>query len=192
MLNVKIPGDMLKKLEKATKDAGRKLPSEMATVLNAVAKKTKTEMSKQVRQELAAPAKAVNETLSQSRKASQGQLGATVTLSKTKRIPLRDFGARQTKLGVSYKTSKTEGRRFVASAFQGPKPGLMKASWRGRVFKRVDKSRLPIVQLFGPSPWGVFVKRKMTRKTIADTEKELTKQMDKRIKFLILKSTGAI
>ena len=85
-----------------------------------------------------------------------GKTGQQVTLSKSKRVSLREFGARQTAKGVSYRIAKTGRRGFAAGAFQGPRPGLMFTKYKGTVFKRKGKSRLPIMKIWGPSPWGAF------------------------------------
>jgi len=74
----------------------------------------------------------------------------------------------------------------------GPRPGANKASWRGNAFKRVGKSRLPIQIQKGPSPWGVFVKREMTKQVEATANAELKKQVERRIRFINLKKTGAV
>jgi hypothetical protein len=192
MINVAIPGNKLAELRKALGDAQGKIKKELATAINATSKKAKSEISKQVRDELAVTKKVIDTQISVGGKASAASLGSSVKLKKSSRIPLREFGARQTSKGVSYKVSKTQGRKTVAGAFQGPKPGVMKASWRGRVFKRVGKKRLPIVQLYGPSPWGVFVKRQQVGPTGAVIQAELAKQIDRRIRFLLLKASGKI
>lgn len=192
MLNFIIDSAQIIKLEKSLGAKAKKLPIELKIAVNATAKKTKTQVSKQIRTELAAPAKAVNKTITIDSKATNQTARALVVVKKTKRIPLRDFGARQNKGGVSFRTSKTKGRKTVTGAFQGPKPGVMKASWRGRVFKRVGESRLPIVQLYGPSPWGVVVKNKMKPQAVKEANKELRKQIARRIRFQNLKASGAI
>jgi hypothetical protein len=182
----------LKKLTEAVRASGRKLSQEIAAAINSTAKKTRGVISKEIRNELVAKKKDIDRYIGISRRASKEKLVGGVKLDKSRRIPLRDFGARQTKKGTTYRTSKTRGRKLAAGAFQGPRPGLMKASWKGRVFKRVGKTRLPIQQLYGPSPWGVFVKGKMVAPTSAATRIELIKQMDRRIKFNVLKATGEI
>ncbi len=186
----------IKELEKLLNGNQKKLRRELATAVNATARKTQSLMAKQIGRELSTAQKNIKQTIAIVKKATPtGEAkspSATVRQSKTKRIPLRDFGARQNKSGVSYKISKTAGRKQVKGAFQGPKPGTMKASWRGRVFKRTGASRLPIVQLFGPSPWGVFAKKKLKRPTVQDSRVELMLQINRRIRFLKLKQSGAI
>lgn len=79
-----------------------------------------------------------------------------------KRLGLRYFGAKQGATGVAYKI-ENDKPGFVASAFQGPKPGVIRAKWKGNAFRRVGRDRLPIIKLHGPSPWGVFVKHDMLK-----------------------------
>ena len=194
MLEFKIKNDMMQKLSEAVELSGRNLQRELTAAVNATAKKVSLDISRSVGKELAAPAAVIKKQMNTKKASPKSTTGteSKVTLSKSKRIPLRDFGARQTRSGVSYKTSKTRGRKTAPGAFQGPKPGLIKASWRGRVFRRAGKAKLPIQQLFGPSPWGVFVKNNMLTPATAETQAELAKQIERRIKFNILKAIGEI
>lgn len=163
---------------------GKKLKKELSIAVNATAKRSKSIIAKQVANELAVSQKDIKTTISQSRRASESDISATVEVKKEKRLGLNKFGARQIKKGVSYKVSKSKGRSFIQGAFQGPKPGLMKASWKGNVFKRVGKARKPIIKLKGPSVWGVFVAGKKIGPSISEIEAELKKQIGERIRFL--------
>lgn len=192
MLKTSVKNDALGRLADAVERAGRKLPREIATACNATARKTKSLIAKGVTTELATKQKTVKQHVSQSRKAVPTKLQAGVRLNKSKRIPLKEFKPRQTRAGVSYRISKRTGRATIPGAFQGPRPGLMKASWRGNVFRRVGKARLPIVKLYGPSPWGVFVKRKMGGPTAKQAQAELMKQLERRIRFNNLKADGTL
>jgi len=177
----------VKELQRVLADQADRLPREMATAINATAKATQRQMAKEVTKELSVPQKVVASTLSQSRKASRSELKAAVRLSKTKRISLKEFGARQTKAGVSAKISKSKGRTTVPGGFQGPKVGAMLARWRGNAFKRLAKTRLPIVKLQGPSPWGVFVKTGATKASVEFAQQELEKQVQRRIRAVMVR-----
>jgi hypothetical protein len=192
MISMSVDQSQIKRLEAAVRGAGKSMSKEISAAINAVAKKTRLDMGRKIRSELNIGKESVESTIKIVRPSTPGSLSAGVRLNETKRIPLRDFGAKQNKAGVSYKISKRGGRATVAGAFQGPKPGEIKASWRGRVFKRVGKSRLPVVQLMGPSPWGVFVKRRMTAVQIAETEAELKKQIERRINLNVLRANGLV
>lgn len=194
MLDVKFDQRKIAELEKSLGAKKKRLPVEIKIAVNATARKAVGLISKNVRAELNVKAKYIKDKrlIDVRPKATESTLTARVTLKKSARIPLREFGARQTKRGVSYRISKTQGRSIASGAFQGPRPGVINIKWRGRVFKRVGKNRLPITQLYGPSPWGVFVKKSMREPVVFDTEKELQKQLDRRIRKNVLQSQGVI
>lgn len=192
MMTINVDARQIKRLRAAVRKAGKSIPREVAAAFNDTARKAKGDISREIRKELASPAAAVNKLISITRRANANSLTAAVQLKKTKRIPLRDFGARQTRAGVSYKISKNKGRRVARGAFQGPKPGVMKASWKGNVFKRVGAARLPIVKLMGPSPWGVFVENNLTPLQVKAIEAELRKQIERRIKLNTLRANGLV
>ena len=179
-------------MKKAIEDTGRNLRKELAVACNATASKGKSIIAKQISKELATPQKNIRATISQSRKAKDTDISATLEVRKDRRISLKEFGARQTKTGVSYKISKSRGRKSIPGAFQGPKPGLINVKTKGNVFKRAGKARLPIVKLYGPSTWGVFVVGKKQGPSVDEIEAELKKQIDRRIRFIELKASGAI
>ena len=191
-MNVTVKASSVASLKKALEGTSRKLKAEMRIAVNATANKSKSIINKEIRSELATSAKAISPTIRVSRKAAGDELSATVEVKKTGRISLREFGARQGKKGTSYKVSKTKGRKTIPDAFQGPKPGVMKASWRGHVFRRVGKTRLPIVKLFGPSPWGVMTVGNKLGPSKEQTQAELEKQVQRRIRFVTLTKSGAI
>ena len=192
MITVGLKNKALEKLAKAARESGRKLPREIATVLNKTATKTKTQMSREVRKELAAPAKAVNKTITKPRKADPKRLLSSAAINKSKRIPLKEFKARHTKRGVGYKISKRGGRRTIPDAFMGPRPGAIAVKLRGHVFRRLQKGRKPIIKLYGPSPYGVFRKHSMVHEVTRNIAPVLKNEMERRIKFNVLKASGAI
>lgn len=187
-MEVIIKNDGFRKLAEAAEQAKRNLPNELMIAVNSTAREMKTPISRQIREVLAAPAAVVKKVINQSRKASRDRLIAGVQVDHTKRIPLRDFGARQNKRGVSYRITKGGGRKTIASAFQGPKPGVIKVSWKGHVFKRVGKARLPIRKLKGPSPWGVFIKHNMAAKAAEEAERRLEKNIERRVETNVFKA----
>ena len=180
-------------LAKALEGSPSKIRKQLAIAVNKTAKKALSQLAKEDAKELAATQKVIKATMKVETKATATRNPtSTIVQKKTGRISLRDFNARQTKAGTTYKTSKTGGRKTVLGAFQGPKPGVIKASWRGHVFKRKGKERLPIVKLFGPSPWGVTVKNRLTRPVVKFSRAQLKKEIKERTRFLNLKKSGAI
>lgn len=121
----------------------------------------KTHISKEIRSEIAVKAADVNKVLTNRRKGG----GREIKLEKSIRLPLKAFGARQVKAGVSYKIAKGGKRNTIKGAFIANRLG-------GHAFKRVGKQRTPITKLKGVSPWGAFVKNKKvkpTRKKLRET-----------------------
>ena len=177
------------KLIKSLKAVSDNLTKELGIVAWKAARPAKALISKEVTKELAVPQKIVKSKIWTKK---VGKTGAAIQLDKSKRIELRDFGARQTKKGVSYKISKSKGRSTIRQAFKGPRPGLTFAKHKGSVFGRVGESRKPIAKLYGPSPWGVFQKQKLSVPVRKKIETELEKQMVERIRFRTLKKSGAI
>jgi len=113
-------------------------------------------------------------------------LQATVRQSPTDRLPLRVFGAKQTKKGVSVRISKREGRKVINGAF-------IIAKYNNNVYVRPGKSRATGGSRKGPSPWGVTVKNALD-KVVAkrDVEPELLKQIDRRIRAIDFKRRQGI
>lgn len=192
MIAIELNRSQIKELTKAVGRAKKSLPKEISAAINATAKKTKLTMGREIRKTVAIPKAEVERPLSIATTASSISLQAVVTLRKTKRLGLRHFGARQDNRGVSYKISKTGGRKRVDGAFQGTRPGVMKMSWRGNAFKRVGKSRLPIVKLKAVSPFGAHVKNNMSGPQVKEIKAELAKQIERRIKLNVLRAEGLV
>lgn len=192
MIGIEIKADQLTRLREATGEAKKSFTKELAGAINAVSKKTKLQIGRDIRSTVAMKKDESEKPLSIRAKATEQNLTAIVTLKKTKRLGLRHFGARQDKRGVSYKIGKKGGRSRVDGAFQGPKPGVMRMKWRGNAFKRVGTSRLPIVQLKGVSAYGAYAKNELAGPQVTAIESELTKQMERRINLNVLRANGLV
>lgn len=192
MIAIEIDKGQLESLRQAAEQAKKKLPKELAAAINAVSKKTKLQMGRDIRATVALKKDESEKPLSIRASATAQNLQAIVSLKKTKRLGLRHFGARQDKRGVTFKIGKQGGRQRVNGAFQGPKPGVMKASWRGNVFRRVGKERTPIVQLKGVSAFGAYVKNNLQGPQVKAINAELTKQIERRIKLNVLRASGLV
>ena len=192
MIDLGIDARQLKRLEAAVGKAKKSFTKELAGAINAVSRKTKVKIGKDIRSVVAIKVAEAKKPISIKSKATAGNLSATVSLKETKRLGLRHFGARQDKRGVSYKIGKSGGRSRVDGAFQGPTPNIRKVSWRGNVFKRDGKSRLPITQIKGVSAWGAYVKNDLKGPQLEEIRLELFKQVERRIKLNILRANGLV
>lgn len=192
MISIEINAKQLKRLREASGKARKNFGRELAGAINQVSRKTKVKIGRDIRAVIAMKTAEAKKPISIKGKASAVHLSATVSLKKTKRLGLRHFGARQGKRGVSYRIDKQGARRSVNGAFQGPKPGVMKISWKGNVFKRVGPGRLPIIQLRGVSAYGAYKKNDLSGPQVESIKEELTLQMERRIKLNILRAEGLV
>lgn len=192
MLAVEINKKQLERLATATAKARKNMKKELAAAINAVSKKTKLQMGRDIRSTINLKKDESEKPLSIRASATEGNLSAVVQLKKTPRLGLRHFGAKQDKRGVSYKISKQGGKSRVDGAFSGPKPGVVKMSWKGNAFKRVGKNRLPIVQIKGVSAYGAYVKNKLSAPQLVIVQEELVKQIERRINLNVLRASGLV
>lgn len=190
-VRISIDNDQIQKLKSILKGSKPKIAQQLSIAVNETQKKIAVKASKAITEELAVKSSVVKQKI-KGKRATKSDLSAKVTVKASNRLPLREFGAKQNKRGVTYKISKTKGRKLIVGAFQGPRPGAVKISWRGNVFKREGKPRLPIVKRSGPSPWGVYVKSGRDPAIRREARQILRKEVDRRIKFLKLKESGEI
>lgn len=115
------------------------------------------------------------------------KLSANVHMKESARVPLVKFGGRQTTRGVSYKIKKSGGRERIPTAFGPEVPKLNK-----QVYRREGKPRLPIVKLHGPSAAVAFIGEELDKKTEIDADALLFKNLNRRVRFLLLKKAGKI
>ena len=192
MITIEVDAKQLKQLREACGRSKKKFPKELAAAINQVAKKTKIKIGRDVRATVAMPKEEAERPLAIKATATESSLRAIVTLRKTKRLGLRHFGARQDGRGVSYKIEKSGGRKRIPGGFQGPRPGVMKISWRGNVFRRTSKARLPIIHVRGVSAYGVYTKNDLSEKQVEEINTELQKQIKRRIELNILRAEGLV
>lgn len=192
MIQIEVDAKQLKRLREATGEAKKKFPKELAAAINQVSKKVKLQIGRDVRATIAINKEESEKPLKITAQATEENLRAVVTLRKTKRLGLRHFGARQDGRGVSYKIDKQGGRKRVQGGFQGPRPGVMKLSWRGNVFRRVGKLRLPIIHVRGVSAYAAYMKNDLAEGQVKMIGEELSKQIERRIKLNILRAEGLI
>jgi hypothetical protein len=192
VIEIEINAKQLRRLREAVGKSKKNIKKELAGAINATGKKTKLQVGRDIRKTVNLKKDEAERPLSIRAKATETNLVAVVSLKKTPRLGLRHFGARQDKKGVSYKISKTGGRSRVNGAFQGPRPGVMKMSWKGNAFKRVGKERLPIVMLKGVSAFGAYAKNELEGPQVKEINKELSKQMERRINLNILRANGLV
>lgn len=147
MIEIKYDDAKLKQLERTLAGIPRALPRVMSRALNRTATSARTQVARQLSQRTGLGVSAVRKQIKMS-KASYSNWRSTILIS-SKRMPLIEFKAKQTRKGVTY---RREGSRIlIRHAFLTTMP----SGHRG-VFKRKTSARLPIAELKGPSLGHVF------------------------------------
>ena len=192
MIEMHIDRRQQKRLLDAIGGLEKKLQREMKTAVNKTLRKSKSVVSKKVRNELVIKDRDVKKNIRTHTIGTGNQFRGVMTLKKTDRLSLKRFKPRQKRKGVSYRVSKTEGRKTNPRAFMGPDRFRTSVRLGGHVFQRVGKTRLPIKKLMGPSIWGVFVKQRFRKPTELELKADLRKQVEDRIRLNILRRKGLV
>jgi hypothetical protein len=197
VIRIGIDPKQINRIREALLDKASRLPREVATAVNATAKKVRFEASKELRKALAVPVKILKKSIQTKSSASKDHLRAIVRLWKGHPIPLKYFKPRQVKGrkatkkrgavegGVTYKINPAFGARSILrGAF------IMRPS--GHVAQRIGKERFPVLFMHGPSPGESFDKLGITMLAWKVARQELPKQMERRVRFLLLKNSGGL
>ena len=180
-VSFQIKGNGLNALANVLSETPKKLPRELASIANKVAKGHRKEIGKEIRKHVVMKSKAVLKYITQDKIATKEHISTNLFIRGNKRSPLKDFGAKQTKKGVSYRISKKHPRKTVNSAF-GPKiPRL-----GNHVFLRKGKNRLPIRKLYGPSMLAVYLKNDLRVFSVNQLSDEMGKQVNRRVRAIIV------
>jgi hypothetical protein len=168
-------------------DLSRRYGRELATAVNATAKKVRFEASKELKKELKVPVKILKKVIKQKARATEDKTQATIGFFKGYPIPLKYFGAKQLKKGgVSFKINpKFRITSVLKNAF------IVK-QYGGNVYERAGEKRFPLKKQFGPSPGSAFETLQLIPKMLVVAQAELPKQVQRRIRFLTLKANDGL
>lgn len=176
-----IKGNGLNALMNVLTETPKQLPKELVRLSNNIAKEHKKAIGREVRKFVAIKNKDILKHINQTKKATVGSYDAKLELRGVIRIPLKYFGARQTKKGVSYRIGKQGSRGKISNAFGPNIPRL-----GGHVWVREGKARLPIRKLYGPSVLASYLKNDLLQWSSDQLSDELGKQAAKRVRSIIV------
>jgi len=188
----------IKSLQRAKamlRDIPAALPKALAGAVNDTTKTEISHMSSGVRDRINIKKKDLDPFLRRTF-ASASTPAAELTLDHTRRIPLKRFGARQTAAGVSYEIEKDKGRTMRLRAF-GPRVEKLgfhvyrRAGAAGRLDMTKLVGRTPLIKLFGPSVWWVFVQAGLVEKTADESSEVLAKNVQRRVHLALLRKGAA-
>lgn len=191
----------LKRLQNVLGGCAKGLKKQLAIACRAAANTARREIVAAVKTELQIAGHHIKGKTSIVTKPTPQSIQAVVRLSKTGRIPLRWFNVREPKKGgISYKISRHEGGKRIPHAwrhagfaggniFQRKLSAPKELVTRGR---NAGRMKQPLEKLHGPSPYGVFVRHDMQLPVSQTTAAELKLQIEKRIRYLLLKQAGIV
>lgn len=191
--------DQLRELRKELGQYGKRYRREIAIATNKAANKVRTNIAGEIYSELNATKGAIKKKIPLARRANardvrgpRATASAIIQVVHEDRLRLAEFKPNHKRGGVSYKISRRKGRRTIPDAFMGPTHKKRNIKWMGGVFKRAGANPYPIFELYGVSPWGVFVKRRLKEPMRVEGREALRKELERRIRFIRLKNQGAI
>lgn len=187
MISIDIDPGQIKELREALKGVKAKLPREIATAVNATARTTRTAAARELRSDLSVPVRILKKSIAIKGKATKNNTSAVIRFWGGYPIPLKYFGAKQTKKsGVTFKISPRHNRRSVI------RDAFIARQYGGNVYRRKGKPRGPLEKLHGPSPGESFEKAGVLNVALATAKKELPKQMKRRINLMLLRAAGTV
>lgn len=147
--------------------------------VNRAAQKARTFASRRIRENLNLKAKRVNRDL-RVQKAGRGRTTAWIRISR-RAVGLVNFGAKQTRKGVTFKKERGGQRQTLSRAWIMQAPG----SGKQHVFRRKKgAARYPIDVEHGPSPyqaWQQYAREETYEKAQEELRTELRRQIRRRI-----------
>jgi len=156
----------------ALQDLGQNANKQIAIAIGKTAAKVKIAAARKLRESLKVPVKVLKKAVRIKRPKSDEELTATIILAYGYPIPLKYFGAKQLKRGVTYKIDPTFKRKdLLRDAFIVERYG-------GNVFKRKGKDRGPLIKMHGPAPGDYYEKGGVTEVAVKTANEELPKQIN--------------
>lgn len=180
-VEVKFDKRKFRNLQRTFSDFPRAIPKIISRAINRTSITARAQIARRIAEKVTARVSDIKKKISRT-KATYRHWVSTLSIS-AKRIPLKSFKPRQIAKGVTYKIEKTSGRKLVMSAFLA----TMRSGHTG-VFKRKSDSRLPIIELHGPSLGQVFEgTSSIVRAVQRSTGKMLEKNIDDQLKLQLEK-----
>ena len=203
-IEIKFDEAKLRHIEAILRGIPNALPKIISRGINRTASPAKTDISREIRQEINITAGDIKEKI-KLEKATYQKWSAEIYLSHSM-IPILDFGAKQTSKGVSFKVYKSGGRKFINRAFiatmqSGHKgvfrrgiglSGIIRAERRhtrpaGKKYA-ITQHNIFIGEQFGPSLYQVFKTEKALPLIQRITEKayrRLEHNIDAQVEYIL-------
>lgn len=175
-------------------DLSRRLNREVATALNAVSRKAAFEGSKLLAPVLPVkPVKILKKVIKQKIRATPDSLSATLSFWAGFPFPVKYLGAKAKK--AASKRSSKVGGYVVHNTLNGGKfythNAFIAERFGNNAYQHIAGSRR-LRKIYGPSPGEAYKQTNYIAKVTEVIRQELPKQMERRIRFILLKQAGGL
>jgi len=189
-VTVKADEQQLRRVQKLLREVPNKMPQAMSRAINKTGTSTKAEIARLIAANAKIKQKGIKKGI-RMKKATRSRWLATLNIT-SRRIPLIYLKTRKTKKGVTYQgpgdvyanKQKIGKAGLITSAFKQKMPS---SGHKGIFLRRINK-RLPIDELFGPSPAELFEGVKGIAKQVTRSANEkLSKNIDAKLNYILEK-----
>jgi hypothetical protein len=185
-MKIDIDLQSLASVRKTIESLGANIKKELNVAVNKTAKQVNIKAARKLRSVIPVPVKILKKAIGIRKKSSVNSLSSEIGMIEGYPIPLKYFGAKQTKKGVTHKKAGLEkSRGLFPNAF-------IVNRFRGNVYQRTTKQRGPLTQQKGPSPSEYYQSAGVTDLALDTARDQLPKQINERIRFLTLKAKGQL
>lgn len=185
-MKINIDSQSLASVRKTIESLGANIKKELNVAVNKTAKQVNIKAARKLRSVIPVPVKVLKKAIGVRKKSSVNSLSSEIGMIKGYPIPLKYFGAKQTKRGVTHKRAGAEKSRGVLPH------AFIVNRFRGNVYQRTTKQRGPLAQQKGPSPSDYYKPAGVTDLALDTARDQLPKQINERIRFLTLKAKGQL
>jgi hypothetical protein len=204
IIEIKLDERKLNQIEAMFRGVPGKLPKIVSRAINRTIQPAKTEISQGIRQEINLKAADIKDNITMT-KATYEKWIATIGLSHSL-IPILDFGAKETKTGISFKVYKKGGSKTIKHAFitgmQSGHKGVFRRAfgmhgkfrWEKRKTRKagikqtINWHNVFFGEQFGPSLYQVFMTEKsadFVARVIENAYTRLEHNIDSQVSYVL-------
>jgi hypothetical protein len=185
-MKIDIDSQSLAAVRKTIESLGANIKRELNVAVNKTASQVKIKAARKLKSVIPVPVKVLKKAIAVSKKSDVANLTSEILMIEGYPIPLRYFGAKQTKKGVTHKRAGAEKSRGVLPH------AFIVNRYRGNIYERSSKPRGPLTQQKGPAPSEYYQSAGVTDLALDTARDQLPKQINERIRFLTLKAKGQL
>jgi hypothetical protein len=185
-MKIDIDSQSLASVKKVIESLGASIRKELNIAVSETTRQVRIKASRKLKEVIPVPVKVLKKAIAVSKKSDVSNLTSEILMIEGYPIPLKYFGAKQTKKGVTHKNAGVEkSRGLLPNAF-------VVNRFRGNVYQRTTKQRGPLAQQKGPAPSEYYKSAGVTDLALDTARDQLPKQINERIRFLTLKAQGQL